>query len=192
MTPVVLVHGIWKDSSAFQTMSRYLWKRGFQAFAIDLEPNDGSEGIEILAEQLADFVKEIGAPVNLVGFSMGGLVSRYYIQRMGGSEHVRRLITIGTPHHGTLVASLGLSQAAQQMRIGSPWMIDLNRDVDTLLKHDPASIWTPFDLMVLPNVSAKLPVGRTYRIPVLIHHLMLSDEQVLKTIKYELQLHEDL
>jgi triacylglycerol lipase len=186
MIPVVLVHGIWKDGSAFQDMSSYLWRHGFESFAIDLEPNDGSVSIEVLSEQLASFVKEIGSPVDLVGFSMGGLVSRYYIQRMGGSEHVRKFITIGSPNHGTLTASVGLLPAIKQMRLNSPWITALNRDENKLLKHDAVSIWTPLDLMVMPSTSAKLPVGRNICIPVLIHHLMLSDDRVLQAVRDEL------
>ena len=183
--PVVLVHGIWKDSSAFKVMSSYLQQRGFQTFAIDLKPNNGSVPIEALAEQLATFVEEIGAPVDLVGFSMGGLVSRYYLQRMGGSESVRKFITIGSPHYGTPVASLSSRPASQQMRLKSQFTIDLNSDAHTLLKHDVVSIWTPFDLMV-PMPSAMLSVGRTYAVPTLIHHLMLSDDRVFDIIEKEL------
>jgi triacylglycerol lipase len=184
--PVVFVHGIWKDSSAFRVMSKYLERRGFETYAIDLEPNNGSVTIEVLAEQLAKFVKEFGAPVDLVGFSMGGLVSRYYIQRLGGSEHVRKFITIGSPNHGTLTASLGSRPAIQQMRVGSPLIVDLNSDVGMLLKHDVISIWTPFDLMVTPGITAKLPVGSSFLAPTLIHHLMLSDNRVLNIVEEEL------
>lgn len=183
--PVVFVHGIWKDSTAFQDMTGYLQQRGFQTFSIDLEPNNGSVSIEVLAAQLSAFVKAIGSPVDLVGFSMGGLVSRYYIQRMGGADHVRKFITIGSPHHGTPIASLGLRPAMRQMRIDSPFITDLNKDLDALLKHDVVSIWTPFDLMV-PMPSARLPVGRSYLVPVLIHHLMLSDDRVIDLVEKEL------
>lgn len=183
--PVVFVHGIWKDSSAFQEMSGYLQQRGFQTFAINLVPNNGSVKIEVLAGQLAALIQRIGSPVDLVGFSMGGLVSRYYIQRMGGSQHVRKFIAIGSPHHGTWIASLSSLPASRQMRINSPLITNLNRDVDILLKHDVVSIWTPFDLMV-PMPSAKLPVGRTFMVPVPIHHLMLSDDRVIDLVEKEL------
>lgn len=183
--PVVFVHGIWKDSSAFETMSSYLQQRGFQTFAINLKPNNGSVPIETLAEQLAVFVKGIGSPVDLVGFSMGGLVSRYYIQRMGGSNHVRKFITIGSPHYGTPVAALSSRPASQQMRLNSQFTIELNSDAHTLLQHDVVSIWTPFDLMV-PMPSAMLSVGRTYAVPTLIHHLMLSDDRVIDLVEKEL------
>ena len=46
----------------------------------------------------------------LIGHSAGGLVSRYYVQKMGGRHHVERLILLGTPHLGTpkpLMSMLG-------------------------------------------------------------------------------------
>lgn len=183
--PVVFVHGIWKDSSAFADMERCLQCRGFETFAIDLSPNTGTVGIDVLAKQLDGFIQTIGSPVDLVGFSMGGLVSRYYLQRMGGNNHVRKFITIGSPHHGTPVASLSWLPASKQMRVNSPFIEDLNKDVDLLIKHDVVSIWTPFDLMV-PMPSAKLPVGRYYVVPTLIHHLMLSDDRVIDLVEKEL------
>jgi len=36
----------------------------------------------------------------LVAHSMGGIVARWYIEKLGGHQFVRRLVTVGTPHHG--------------------------------------------------------------------------------------------
>lgn len=40
----------------------------------------------------------------LIGHSMGGLVSRYFLECLGGWQHTRTLITLGTPHRGSLNA----------------------------------------------------------------------------------------
>ena len=40
----------------------------------------------------------------LVGHSMGGLVARYFLECLGGWQHTRTLITLGTPHRGSLNA----------------------------------------------------------------------------------------
>ena len=104
---VVLVHGIWDTSRVFRRMTRWLEDRGFRVLAVDLVPSDGTVGLDVLAGQLRDFVERKLAPgesFDLIGFSMGGLVSRYYVQRLGGMERVRRLITISAPHRGTLWA----------------------------------------------------------------------------------------
>jgi pimeloyl-ACP methyl ester carboxylesterase len=40
----------------------------------------------------------------LIGHSMGGLVSRYFLECLEGWKHTRTLITLGTPHQGALNA----------------------------------------------------------------------------------------
>ena len=161
--PVLLVHGIWKTGAAFGRMARYLRAQGLDVHTLDLQPNDGSAAIEQLAAQIAAVAGERfpeGAPFDLVGFSMGGVVSRYYLQRLGGVERVRRFVTISSPHHGTATAYLSKKPGALQMRPGSPFLAELNRDVAMLARLDVTSMWTPLDLMILPAESSRLPVGR--------------------------------
>lgn len=38
--------------------------------------------------------------VHLIGHSMGGLVSRWFVERLGGARSVQTLTTVGTPHFG--------------------------------------------------------------------------------------------
>jgi hypothetical protein len=45
-----------------------------------------------------------GARLVLVGHSMGGLISRYFLECLGGWRETRTLITVGTPHRGSLNA----------------------------------------------------------------------------------------
>ena len=69
-------------------MERHLRSKGFETHAIDFKPSNGNESIEVLAEQVADYVENhLGGLRNfsMVGFSMGSLVSRYYIQKLDGS-----------------------------------------------------------------------------------------------------------
>jgi hypothetical protein len=44
------------------------------------------------------------AKLVLIGHSMGGLISRYFIECLGGWQHTRTLLTLGTPHRGSLSA----------------------------------------------------------------------------------------
>ena len=50
---------------------------------------------------------------------MGGLVARYYVQRLGGDVRVHTLVTLGTPHGGTLPARLFPHPLVRQLRPGS-------------------------------------------------------------------------
>ena len=79
--PVVLVHGIHSDSRDMTRMARHLRAEGREVFTPDLAPNGGQATIGELGTQLAEYAaKHVprGRKFDLVGFSMGGLVSRYY------------------------------------------------------------------------------------------------------------------
>ena len=184
--PVVLVHGIWKSGRAFRALTARLVKAGREVHAIDLVPNDGRAGIEALAAQLAAFVEARvpgGAPIDLLGFSMGGIVSRYYLQRLGGLERVRRFVTVSSPHGGTLTAYVRRLPGALQLRPGSELLRDLDRDAaEQLGRIDVTSLWTPLDLMILPAHSSRLPVGREILVAAPMHALMLHDPRSLRQI----------
>ncbi len=175
---VVLVHGIWDTSRVFARMSRWLEARGFRTLAVDLTPSDGTVGLEELARQLREFVERELAPgesFDLIGFSMGGLVSRYYVQRLGGVERVGRLITISTPHRGTYWAYTAGNVGSRQMQPGSKFLVELNRDMAILERVRVASIWTPLDLMIVPAGSSRL--GEEFRVMVGLHAWMVRSRQ---------------
>lgn len=180
---VVLVHGIWDTSRVFARMARWLEGRGFRPLAVDLTPSDGAVGLEQLAAQLREFVeRELspGEPFDLIGFSMGGLVSRYYVQRLGGMERVGRLITISSPHRGTLWAYTGWNTGSRQMRPGSAFLADINRDIRSLERVRVASIWTPVDLMIVPAGSSRL--GDEFRLWVGLHAWMPRSRKCWKVV----------
>jgi triacylglycerol lipase len=182
---VVLVHGIFDTSRIFAAMAAWLQRCGFHPLAPDLAPNNGTVGLDELAAQLAAFVHQnlsSGEPFDLVGFSMGGLVSRYYVQRLGGIERVGRLITISAPHHGTYSAYALGNPGSRQMRPGSAFLEDLNRDAARLERVRFASIWTPLDLMILPAESSRLGIGEEFKIPVAVHPWMLTSRRSLELV----------
>ncbi len=54
------------------------------------------------------------AKVILIAHSMGGLVSRYYLEHLGGREHCKALITLGTPYRGSVKALNFLANGCQK------------------------------------------------------------------------------
>ncbi len=184
--PVVLVHGIWDTSRIFTPMVNWLKTRGFHPLALNLIPSDGEVGLDELALQMGQFVDlhlSREEQFDLVGFSMGGLVSRYYVQRLGGMGRVRRLITISTPHKGSYWAYAVGNKGSRQMRPGSAFLEDLNRDAAMLERVKFASIWTPLDLMIVPAESSRLGVGEEFRIPVALHPWMLTSRRSLELVE---------
>jgi triacylglycerol lipase len=125
MRAVLLVHGIWNTGKDFASLRRALEAAGAAAVeAVDLDPNSGAASIEALARQVAeaaDRLRQRSAEdrVDVVGFSMGALVTRYWIQRLGGAERVRRFISIAGPQQGTWLAHLSPLSGVREMRPGS-------------------------------------------------------------------------
>ena len=183
--PVLLIHGIFDTIRIFDKMSRYLKKLGWEVYSLNLVPNYGILGLDKLAEQVADYVNKTfppNQPLDLIGFSMGGIVSRYYVQRLGGIDKVENFITISAPHNGTLTGYALNLAAPIQMRPKSNFLENLNQDIALLDKTNFTSIWTPYDAMILPPKSSQVPVGRDIKIDVFFHPWMVSDEKVLKVI----------
>lgn len=175
--PVLLIHGIWDTGAIFDSMAAHLNRKGWDVHTIDLVPNNGDAPLEDLAEQVATYArKRFGdQPFDLVGFSMGGLVGRYYLQRLGGIHNVQRFATLSSPHNGTLTAHGYLRPAGYQMRINSEFIQDLNTDIHTLRQINFTSVWTPLDAMILPASSSIVPVGRLVKVWVPLHAWMVSD-----------------
>ncbi len=183
--PVVLIHGIFDTKNIFNKMSAYLSQRGWEVHCLNLIPNGGFLGIDRLAEQIVDYVDQTfnpNQPFDLVGFSMGGIVSRYYIQRLGGIHRVQRFITISSPHNGTWTSYLYITPGTLQMRPESNFLKALNQDIEQLNQLNFTSMWTPYDAMIIPAESSQVSVGQEVKVNVLLHSWMVRDDQCLKVI----------
>ncbi len=183
--PVVLVHGINDTGAVFLKMVTSLRRQGLTVYSLDLIPNNGDAGLDELAQQLANFINDtfpLEQPLDIVGFSMGGIISRYYVQRLGGINRVQRFITIASPHHGTVMAYASQRYGCLQMRPDSLFLEDLNSDVLMLQRLDFTSIWTPYDLMIVPPSSSRLPVGNEVIVPALTHPWILTDTRTIATV----------
>lgn len=188
--PVVLVHGITDTFAIFKPMTQQLERSGWQVYSLDLIPSNGDCELDQLAKQLAAFIEHTipaGQSIDLVGFSMGGLVSRYYVQRLGGIDRVMRFITISAPHNGTIAAHLSLRPGCLQMRPNSSFLKDLNRDVKMLDRINFTSIWTPLDGIIIPAHSSVLPVGEAIQINVPLHAWMVSDKRAIALVSETLR-----
>jgi triacylglycerol lipase len=182
--PVILVHGIWDTAERIEPLRSGLVLRGIQqVVAIDLQPNNGRAPIPNLAEQVREAVNQLGpsdAQVDLVGFSMGALVSRYYLQRLGGTRRVRRFVSISGPHAGTLTAYGMPFEGVRQMRPASPLLADLAADTHPWGPTEVHTVRTPYDLMIVPSSSSELPGSTSQaQFPVKMHRFMIRDARVL-------------
>lgn len=185
LNPVILVHGITDTFALFDPMTKYLERSGWQTYGLDLIPANGDSQLDHLAKQLADYIEETipaDQQIDLVGFSMGGLVSRYYVQRLGGIRRVQHFITISAPHNGTFAAYLSQRPGCLQMRPNSDFLRDLNQDVQVLDRINFTSIWTPLDGIIIPANSSVLPVGEAIQIKVPLHAWMVTDKRAITLV----------
>ena len=184
--PVLLIHGIWDTTIVFDEMSTYLTNLGWKVHRINLIPNNGSMKLEQLATQVANYIDttfEREQPLDLVGFSMGGLVTRYYLQRLGGIERVQRYISISAPNNGTVTAYTSKYAGILQMRPNSQFLKNLNSDGVAILEGINFTVmWTPLDLIIIPAHSSRMSVGKEVKLPVWLHPWMLKDAKSLATV----------
>ena len=179
--PVFLVHGFQDDAKKMQAMARALRRDGWTVFTPTLSPSGCQVANEVLAQQLSDFI-ETNVPhdtrCDLVGFSMGAIVCRYYLQRLGGVARVDHFVAISAPEHGTWWATICPSESRRwpgvvQLRPDSAFLRDLNSDAQVLDQVRFTTMWTPLDLMILPAASSRMPVGSETKVWVPLHPLMV-------------------
>jgi triacylglycerol lipase len=186
---IVLVHGFLETGGNFDMMRKRLQSQGYECLVPRLRPSDGQDGLDVVADRLkCDIETAFGEkePLTIIAFSMGGLVSRYYLQQLGGAERCNMFITISSPHHGTQAAWLYPTSGAQQMRPGSEFLTRLAESESKLGKMPVISYRTPMDLIILPSESSIWDRAENLEFPVLLHPLMLSSRPVLRDIERRL------
>ncbi|MCH2063844.1 MAG: hypothetical protein MK194_08980 [Roseibacillus sp.] len=184
---VVLVHGIFDTRIGLRPLRRAIVADGYECLVPSLKPVDGRKGLEPMARQLRHLVDtEWGenAEFSIVAFSMGGLVSRYYLQELDGANRCQGLYTIATPHNGTYMAYLYPGRGTRQMRPESAFLANLEKGKHIYDTFDipTTSYRSPLDMVMLPLRSPKWQQGDNIRFWSPIHPALL----------WEKKLHEDL
>ena len=123
--------------------------------------------------------------VHVIGHSMGGLVARYFVQRMGGDSRVHTLVTLGTPHQGTAPANFVPHPVARQMRPGSDIMTELAAPSPGCRTRFVA-IWSDLDQMIIPKSNARIEHtdlnARNVFVPCVGHNSLPVDGRVVHEI----------
>ncbi|CAM5501442.1 putative Lipase EstA [Streptomyces afghaniensis 772] len=156
--PVVLLHGFIDNRSVFVLLRRSLAQHGRQQIeSLNYSPLtcDIRVAAELLGRHIEEVCERTGAQqVDVVGHSLGGLIARYYVQRLGGDARVRTLVTLGTPHSGTRVVPLANAHPiVRQMRPGSPVLEELTRPAPGCRTHF-VSFWSDLDHVMDPLETA--------------------------------------
>ncbi len=161
-TPILLVHGFADNRSAFTVLGRALRRRGsgvvhcLNYSVLTALTGDVRSAAHELGREVERICEATGAErVHVVGHSLGGLVARYYVQRLGGDARMHTLVTLGTPHHGTLTAYLLPTPVLLQLRPHSDIMTELAAPAPGCRTHFVA-VWSELDEWIVPQYNARL------------------------------------
>ena len=191
--PVLLLHGIFDTSAKMDDMAVYLKNHGFSPYAPTMHSMRGNVCLDTLAEELQTYVEDkLGEDqtFDIVGFSMGGIVARYYVQKLEGYNRVKTFITLASPHQGSILAHCMPGEGCKQLQPNSDFMNDLNNDLSALKKINFVNMWTPFDLVIVPSSNCKIEVGKEVILSSLRHGWIVHEKDVLDLVKNNLSAHE--
>lgn len=150
--PTLILDGIWGGHARWGKLRRKV-EREVGPCRIWHYDNSGRCDLEVLGRRLVELLRGTGGWVNLIGYSMGGLVIREALRQEPGLP-VRRAVFYHTPHAGSLAARLLPLPACRDMRPGSAFL----RRLDAAEWRTPTLVtWCPGDLMVVPGSSAAWP-----------------------------------
>lgn len=163
--PVLLVPGYGGSTDSLTTLADRIRATGRQAIVVQL-PDSATGDLDAQADVLDGAVNSAlrnAASVDIVGYSAGGVVTRLWAEQHDGTAKARRVVTFGSPYHGTTVAgaaaaldSSACPTACQQLVPNSSLLTQMN--ATPLAGHPPwLSLWTTQDQTVVPPTSADLP-----------------------------------
>ncbi len=186
--PIFFVHGLWNNPKLFDKLIKNIKEDDFQLYRPHLPHKYGKKSLRCLARDLDSKIKELVGPeieIDIVGFSMGGLISRLWLQNHNGFLRTKRFFSIGTPHMGTYTAQVipsSLLSGIAEMKRGSSLISQLNNDLTCLKKVECFSYFTKWDLMSFPGWQAKLSIGDSYHLPVLTHKELITNSLSLEIL----------
>jgi triacylglycerol lipase len=195
--PVLLIHGYVSNSAQWKTLSRRLIENDITHHAVDLEPVLGSidSYVSMIKQSVDMLCDETGSDkIIIIAHSMGGLAVRAYM-KVHSSMHIAKVITLGTPHHGTALANFGKGINSRQMcRVGnaingtsSDWLQQLVQDE----KHSDyaliVSLYSHHDNIIAPQTSSHLLGARNIAFHGIGHVTLLFDRSIQETVIEEIR-----
>jgi len=187
--PVLLVHGFFSNRGFWWDIKRYLRGRGVtNLFTMDLEPLISD--IDRLADRLERRIREVlvradAEKLVLVAHSMGGVVARAYLRRFGGAR-VARLVTLGSPHAGTVLAWLLPGSNLRQMRPNNRWLRALNDAFSGGVPVPSVAVYSYHDNIIAPQENARLPGATNIPVPGLGHLEMAFSQRIKEMIRAQI------
>ncbi len=181
---VLLIAGYVCNRAAWTALLRSGELARFNVATVNIHPVFGS--IDLYAEEIHAAVEKLraatgAARVVLVGHSMGGLAARAYLRRHGDAA-VARVITLATPHHGTIFGALGHGANAREMRKDCKYLTTLAGAETVELRRRFVCIATADDNLVVPRSSPLLPDAEHHVIDGVGHLALVEDPRAWRLL----------
>lgn len=183
--PVVLLHGtIENQRNIFSALSPLLKNDGYCVFTLNFGSGIitfgqfyGLDPVASSANEVSRFIDSVrsrtgSAKVDLVGHSQGGVLARYYVQKLGGAAKVQNLVSLAAPNHGTTFSGItGLikyfpgvdkifvyswCKSCQDQIAGSALIASVNQGGGTSPGVEYTNIATKYDEVSTPYTTAFL------------------------------------
>lgn len=170
---LLLVHGFGCNRGFWLPWLQRLRNEGRSYIALTLEPPWGpieryAAAIEAAVTRLE---RQTGMSPVIVAHSMGGLAVRNWWAQTR-VDRIHRLITLGTPHHGTVLARLGHLPNVRQMRRHNDWLRALAEREGVQRRQRTSCFWSLCDNIVFPADTATLPDAANHRLDDIGHVAM--------------------
>ncbi len=148
-TTTLIIDGIWARPRRWQPLCRRIESRIGPAKVFEYD-SSGRLSFDRLGRLLADEVHQLGS-VNVVAFSMGGLVARA-AHLLEPNLPLRRAVFLNSPHRGSWLAYLLPFEGVRQMRPRDEF---IQRITEAVWPFPTLCIWNPLDTMVVPGWYTK-------------------------------------
>jgi pimeloyl-ACP methyl ester carboxylesterase len=163
--PVLLLPGYGGSTASLERLAGRLRSATGRDVRVVRAVGNGTGDLTEQARALETTVRDLlagGAPsVDVVGYSAGGVVARIWADRFGGAGQARRIVTLGSPHHGTEVANVAAQlspeecpTACRQLAPDSDLLLGL--PIGAIAGPRWVSVWTTRDDVVTPPSSGRL------------------------------------
>lgn len=162
--PILYVPGYGSPPLYGMYVQSRLAVEGFEVQGIRLpylQTADVVKSAEALAKEVQKSLDRFGTrKVNIVGHSIGGVITRYYLQKLDGWRYVHKAVFLSTPHKGVAWAKIGaFTKAGRQMQLNSEFLNELNSDPARCRSIKCLSIISNFDEVIVPKESGILDCG---------------------------------
>jgi triacylglycerol esterase/lipase EstA (alpha/beta hydrolase family) len=203
--PVLLLYGFMSTRRTFEVLEHRLRRDRFCVFSINLggwRDAFNTNAVDDLAEFVAEKVERMYrrfpsmGPLSIIGHSKGGMIGAYYVKRLGGDRRVKNLITLASPHNGSVSAYFGIaaygliSRSIWQLTPRSGFIRQLKEGafpagVKLVSLYSKADRVNPYPSCVVDNPALE-PNIQNLEVPDVVHREFVTSRSVYQVVRREL------